>query len=90
MGSHHRDETRHEDKGYAQHYKDGVQTRQKKKLVADILNEHQIDLDVWDDLGNALKYFDRMGKKGPIAEDAYKCADYLHRAINGVFLNELK
>ena len=36
----------------------------------------------------ALKYFDRMGLKGPVAEDSYKCADYLCRAVTGRWLSE--
>ena len=36
---------------------------------------------------NALKYAIRAGKKGPWTQDAYKCADYIKRAIDGRWLN---
>ena len=39
-------------KEYAQHYKDGVQTRQKKQMVAELLCGKDVPLDVWDDIGN--------------------------------------
>lgn len=35
---------------------------------------------------NALKYAIRAGKKGPWTQDAYKCADYLKRALDGRWL----
>lgn len=40
----------------------------------------------------ALKYFDRMGlKAGAEADkDAYKCADYLCRAVTGNWLSDAK
>lgn len=34
----------------------------------------------------ALKYFDRMGLKDKAESDAYKCADYLCRAVTGEWL----
>lgn len=34
----------------------------------------------------ALKYFDRMGLKDRAESDAYKCADYLCRAVTGEWL----
>lgn len=33
-----------------------------------------------------LKYFDRMGLKDNAEKDAYKCADYLCRAVTGEWL----
>ena len=40
----------------------------------------------------ALKYFDRMGlKDGAEAhKDAYKCADYLCRAVSGQWITDAK
>ena len=73
---------------YASHYKEGIETRIKKAMVAEALQGSDISLDKWDDISNALKYFDRMGLKGDAPQDAYKCADYLHRAITGEFLNK--
>lgn len=35
----------------------------------------------------ALKYFDRMGLKDKADKDAYKCADYLCRAVTGRWLS---
>lgn len=34
----------------------------------------------------ALKYFDRMGLKDKAEKDAYKCVDYLCRAVTGEWL----
>ena len=76
-------------KVYASHYKDGIQTREKKSMVAKHLDDILTN-DAWDDISNAMKYFDRMGLKDDAEKDAYKCADYLHRAITGKFLNEVK
>lgn len=39
-------------------------------------------------VGNALKYAQRAGKKGDWEVDAKKCADYLHRAIYGFWVDE--
>lgn len=36
----------------------------------------------------ALKYFDRMGLKDKAECDAYKCADYLCRAVTGRWLSD--
>ena len=36
----------------------------------------------------ALKYFDRMGLKDEAERDAYKCADYLCRAVTGEWLED--
>ena len=36
----------------------------------------------------ALKYFDRMGLKDAADRDAYKCADYLCRAVTGRWLSD--
>lgn len=36
----------------------------------------------------ALKYFDRMGLKDKAESDAYKCADYLCRAVTGRWLSD--
>ena len=77
-------------KEYASHYKsNNISTRRKKSMVSQYLDD-VLPNDVWDDLGNALKYMDRMGLKGSAEDDAYKCADYLHRAITGKFFNEVK
>jgi hypothetical protein len=75
---------------YASHYKsNSISTREKNSMVAVHLDDY-VPNDVWEDLGNALKYFDRMGLKDDASKDAYKCADYLHRALTGKFLNEVQ
>ena len=72
------------------HYLSGeVPTRQKRSMVAKYLEGHLTN-DQWDDASRFLEYFDRMGLKDDAQKDAYKCADYLHRFLKGIFLNEVE
>lgn len=69
------------------HYNSGaMQTIDKKEMVYKYLQD-RITLAQADAIGNALKYFDRIGLKDDTGKDASKCADYLYRALNGRFLN---
>jgi len=78
----------------------GIETRVKKDMVYDFLEakirEGKVTASQVDDLGNALKYFDRLGDKSydgmnveeSAKKDASKCADYIFRFLTGKFLNE--
>lgn len=76
---------------YASHYKQGgIETADKIEAVTEILgNSDMVSGSRISDVAHALKYFDRAGLKGDADEDLYKCADWLHRLITGVFLNEV-
>lgn len=76
---------------YASHYKQGrIETADKIEAVTEILgNSSMIKGSQISDVAHALKYFDRAGLKDDADEDEYKCADWLHRLITGVFLNEV-
>lgn len=76
---------------YASHYKQcGIETADKIEAVTDILgNSSMIKGSQISDVAHALKYFARAGFKDDVDLDEYKCADWLHRLITGVFLNEV-
>lgn len=76
---------------YASHYKQGgIETADKIEAVTEILgNSSMISGAKISDVAHALKYFDRTGLKDDADFDEYKCADWLHRLITGVFLNEV-
>ena len=68
------------------HYTTGaMETVDKQAAVA----KHLGDLDhmTVHFLLTAIKYVDRMGLKDDAAKDAFKAADYLHRAVTGEWLN---
>ena len=74
-----------------EHYAHGeIETVEKQEMVEinleRVLNPMSIHY-----LLTALKYFDRMGlKAGAEAHnDAYKCADYLCRAVTGEWLSDV-
>ena len=66
------------------------ETVKKQEAVADILegltnlSAKQIHHIMTHD-----KYIDRMGEKDPFDKDAYKAANYIHRAITGMWISEL-
>lgn len=74
------------------HYENTIE---KQETIGSVL-DNELPTAVIYNLLTALKYFDRMGKKqydglseaDSYAKDASKCADYLHRAVTGRFLNE--
>ena len=69
-----------------EHYATGaMETVEKQELVEENL-ELRINAMRIHYLLTALKYFDRMGLKGRAETDAYKCADYLCRAVTGEWL----
>lgn len=71
-----------------EHYAQGaLETVEKQELVESEL-DRALDAMKIHYLLTALKYFDRMGLKGDPEKDAYKCADYLHRAITGEWLDD--
>ena len=73
------------------HYKQGaMETIDKMNMVFSFLSDNGLTPQQYFALGNAMKYFDRMGLKDSSIDDAYKCADYLHMAIFGDFLNRKK
>ena len=68
------------------HYTRGaMETVDKQAAVA----KHLGDLDhmTVHFLLTAIKYVDRMGLKDDAEKDAFKAADYLHRAVTGEWLN---
>lgn len=67
------------------------ETVKKQEAVADILESltnlsaRQIHHIMTHD-----KYIDRMGEKDPFDHDAYKAANYIHRAITGKWISEVR
>lgn len=67
------------------------ETVKKQEAVADILESltnlsaRQIHHIMTHD-----KYIDRMGEKDPFDSDAYKAADYIHRAVTGKWISEVR
>lgn len=71
-----------------EHYAQGaMETVSKQELVGDELERALGPMKIHY-LLTALKYFDRMGLKGDPQKDAYKCADYLCRAVTGAWLSD--
>lgn len=69
-----------------EHYATGVmETVDKQELVESFL-ELRLNAMRIHYLLTAMKYFDRMGLKDKAESDAYKCADYLCRAVTGEWL----
>lgn len=68
------------------HYASGaMETVDKQEMVEEFL-ERRLNAMRIHYLLTALKYFDRMGLKDNAEKDAYKCADYLCRAVTGEWL----
>ena len=71
-----------------EHYAQGaMETVSKQELVGDELERALRPMKIHY-LLTALKYFDRMGLKDDPQKDAYKCADYLCRAVTGEWLSD--
>ena len=69
-----------------EHYASGaMETVEKQEMVESFL-ERRLNAMRIHYLLTALKYFDRMGLKDTAESDAYKCADYLCRAVTGEWL----
>ena len=66
------------------------ETVKKQEAVADIL-EGLTDLSAKQihHIMTHDKYIDRMGEKDPFDKDAYKAANYIHRAITGMWISEV-
>lgn len=70
------------------HYASGaIETVEKQEMVEAFL-ELRLNAMRIHYLLTAMKYFDRMGLKGDPERDAYKCADYLCRAVTGRWLSD--
>ena len=69
-----------------EHYATGaMETVEKQEMVEGYL-ELRLNAMRIHYLLTALKYFDRMGLKDNAEKDAYKCADYMCRAVTGEWL----
>lgn len=67
------------------------QTVKKQEAVADILEDlTNLSAKQIHHIMTHDKYIDRMGEKDPFDHDAYKAADYIHRAITGKWINEVR
>ena len=73
----------------SEHYQGKIETRVKKSMVYKHL-EGIFTADQIDDLGNGLKYFDRLGLKDDIEQDSFKAADYFCRLINGKWIKDFE
>ena len=71
-----------------EHYAQGAMETVDKQELVEINLERAINPMRIHYLLTALKYFDRMGLKGDAESDAYKCADYLCRAVTGAWLSD--
>ena len=68
------------------HYASGaMETVDKQEMVEGYLEGRLNPLCIHY-LLTAMKYLDRMGLKDKAESDAYKCADYLCRAVTGEWL----
>lgn len=68
------------------HYASGAMETVDKQEMVEACLELRLDAMRIHYLLTALKYFDRMGLKDRAESDAYKCADYLCRAVTGEWL----
>lgn len=71
-----------------EHYAQGAMETVDKQELVEINLERAINPMRIHYLLTALKYFDRMGLKDKAESDAYKCADYLCRAVTGAWLSD--
>lgn len=69
-----------------EHYETGAMETVEKQEMVEAFLEMRINAMRIHYLLTALKYFDRMGLKDRAEKDAYKCADYLCRAMTGEWL----
>ena len=68
------------------HYASGAMETVDKQEMVEAFLEPRLSAMRIHYLLTALKYFDRMGLKDKAEKDAYKCADYLCRAVTGEWL----
>lgn len=68
------------------HYATGAMETVEKQEMVEAFLEPRLNAMRIHYLLTALKYFDRMGLKDRAESDAYKCADYLCRAVTGEWL----
>lgn len=67
------------------------QTVKKQEAVADILEDlTNLSAKQIHHIMTHDKYVDRMGEKDPFDYDAYKAANYIHRAITGKWISEVR
>lgn len=67
------------------------ETVKKQEAVADILEElTNLSTKQIHHIMTHDKYIDRMGEKDPFDKDAYKAANYIHRAITGKWISEVR
>lgn len=71
-----------------EHYAQGAMETVEKQEMVEVNLERALNPMRIHYLLTALKYFDRMGLKCDAASDAYKCADYLCRAVTGNWIEE--
>lgn len=71
------------------HYAHEVETVAKQEAVLKCLEGH-LSTSECHFIATAIKYVDRMGEKAgePLEKDAFKAANYLHRAIKGSWIDE--
>lgn len=69
-----------------EHYASGAMETVDKQEMVEAFLEPRLNAMRIHYLLTALKYFDRMGLKDKAEGDAYKCADYLCRAVTGEWL----
>jgi len=69
-----------------EHYATGAMETVDKQEMVEAFLEPRLSAMRIHYLLTALKYFDRMGLKDKAESDAYKCADYLCRAVTGEWL----
>ena len=70
------------------HYAAGAMETVDKQEMVEAFLELRLNAMRIHYLLTALKYFDRMGLKDKAETDAYKCADYLCRAVTGRWLSD--
>lgn len=70
------------------HYASGAMETVDKQEMVETFLELRLNAMRIHYLLTALKYFDRMGLKDRAEGDAYKCADYLCRAVTGRWLSD--
>ena len=71
-----------------EHYASGAMETVEKQEMVEACLDLRLNAMRIHYLLTALKYFDRMGLKGDPQKDAYKCADYLCRAVTGEWLED--
>lgn len=73
------------------HYEEGLPCEAIEIIESVVTNAKCLNEDQKYNVGNALKYLLRLGKKGDAsdaAKDLYKALDYVHRANFGYWFGE--